>query len=975
MSARFSHFGKAPSKGTIIPHAQGHVAGLPANPNLLMRRIRFVLGGGSIRLTVKVRVLFYLLEQTSDVEGASASPALTQEHISDQVGFPRRHFSILVGPLLRDGLVSERMAHVAGSRQRRKTYTLTWSGRTMALRLLEEFKTESIPVRINGEVRTVPCATLLDGSYGTVSIARIAALLERSGVVDPHLLKPPEFLVEMTFDAPRQDRFVGRVGDLDVLTSADPSPRLVVVRGIAGIGKTWLAAEACRRMRGTRNLFWHQVRSWDTNQSLLIHLGEFLAALGRPALRSVLMRGLGGRVAEILRRDLGGSNAFIVIDDAHLVSEDAMTFFRILKEALVSAPAVRVVVSTRRALSFYDRRDVVLGGLVRELDLGSLEMSDVVSFLSTDGGPILSAPFRSRVLGHPLLLDLYRAHRSTPEDAGGDVRRFVEEVIYAELLPSERGMMGLASLYEVPVPHDALFAEPEWSNDIVLSLTNRCILRAMGDGRFEVHDTIREIFLSLLAPTARKTYAEFATRQLDEMASRAWESRLYAACANYLSNAVRLAQTPGDRLALLERLGDVDARMGDLLALSVEFHQALKIASESEVKARLHRKLAMALADHGEFDAAVAGIESGEGMLEGLASVEQGWFDLIRAQIANRTIHPEETLTRGTSAMAVFRGCGNVEGQALTAYVLAEAHSVLGTLAADGRPSADECYREALRLSEKFSDPAFAVKVRLSMAGRLGQRYGDEKGVVEHLAAIEALADGLADPFVRLDILLFESWFKSTLRLDFTGAERDGTAAVRLATRLGDPMTAAEAKYMLAAALRWQGRFEEASLLFEEAACELNRLDEFPGRTLSILFWSADCLFILGNRSRWERLLARVEELFPGSRTQFEYSLLFEAFTCLMREDHSGTDAAFEAASKILQSRSQHGVWFVMNTSTIEFYHAIALRIMGRSEEASKHRNRALEMFRASNLRYRVQAAAEWERQLVDGISGMIQPR
>jgi len=107
-----------------------------------MRRIRFALGGGSIRLTVKVRVLFYLLEQTSDVEGVSTSHALTQEGISEQVGFPRRHFSILVGPLIRDALVSERMAHVPGSRQRRKTYTLTWSGRTMALRLLEKFKAE-----------------------------------------------------------------------------------------------------------------------------------------------------------------------------------------------------------------------------------------------------------------------------------------------------------------------------------------------------------------------------------------------------------------------------------------------------------------------------------------------------------------------------------------------------------------------------------------------------------------------------------------------------------------------------------------------------------------------------------------------------------------------------------------------------------------------------------------------------------------
>jgi tetratricopeptide (TPR) repeat protein len=845
----------------------------------------------------------------------------------------------------------------------------------MALRLLEEFKAESIPVRINGEVRRVPCATLLDGSYGTTSIARIAALLEQSGVVDPDLLTPPELLVDMTFDAPRPDRFVGRVDDLDVLTSANPSPRLVIVRGIAGIGKTWLAAEACRRMRGTRNLFWHQVRPWDTNQSLLIHLGEFLAALGKPALRAVLMRGLAGRVAEILRHDLRESNAFIVIDDAHLISEEAMTFFRILKEALVSAPDVRVVVSTRRALPFYDRRDVVLGGLVRELDLGSLEMSDVVSFLSTDGGPILSSPFRSRVLGHPLLLELYRAHRFTPEDAGGDVRQFVEEVIYTELLPAERGMMGLASLYEVPVPHEALFADPEWSNDIVLSLTNRCLLRSIGDGRFEVHDTIREIFLSLLAPTARRTYAEFATRQLDEMASRAWDSRLYEPCANYLSNAVRLAHAPGDKLALLERLGDVDARTGDLLALSVAFHQALKIASESEIKARLHRKLARALGDHGEFDAAVAEIEAGEGMLKGRASVERGWFDLIRAQIANRTVRPEETVSRGTSAMAVFRVSGDVEGQALAAYVLAEANSVLGTPGPDGRPTADKYYREALRLSDKFSDPAFAVRVHLSMAGRLGQRYGDEKRVLEHLASIEALADGLADPFVRMDILHFRCWFKTALQLDFMGAENDGTAAVRLATRLGDPMTAAEAKYMLAGAIRWQGRLEEASLLFEEAARELNRLDEFPGRTLSILFSSADCLFILGNRPGWDRLLACVEELFPGSRAQLEYGMLFEAFDCLLRKDHVGVDAAFEAAFKILQPRSQHGVWYLINTSTIEFYYAVALRIMGRTEEALKHRNRALEMFRACNLHYRLQAASEWDRQLVDGISGMIQSR
>src|SRR2546426_6171798 len=199
-------------------------------------------------------------------------------------------------------------------------------------------------------------------------------------------------------------------------------------------------------------------------------------------------------------------------------------------------------------------------------------------------------------------------------------------------------------------------------------------------------------------------------------------------------------------------------------------------------------------------------LKPAKGALKGRQSVERGWFDLLRGQIANRTIHPEETVPRGTSAMAVLKPLGDVGGQALPACVLAGANSVLGTLGPHGRPAADKYYREALRLSEKFSDRAFAVKVHLSMAGRLGQRYGDEKGVSEHLASIEALATGLADPFVRMDILHFQGWFKATLQLDFMGAEADATAALRLASRLADPITAAEAKYMLAAAIRWQGR-------------------------------------------------------------------------------------------------------------------------------------------------------------------------
>src|SRR5216117_914798 len=89
-------------------------------------------------------------------------------------------------------------------------------------------------------------------------------------------------------DLPRISRFVGRHAELGRLTTAAGETRVFVIRGVAGIGKSYLAAKACDDLRGTRSLFWHRVRPWDTRQSILAAIAEFLAAAGRPGLRSVL---------------------------------------------------------------------------------------------------------------------------------------------------------------------------------------------------------------------------------------------------------------------------------------------------------------------------------------------------------------------------------------------------------------------------------------------------------------------------------------------------------------------------------------------------------------------------------------------------------------------------------------------------------------------------------------------------------------
>jgi len=88
-----------------------------------------------MRLTGKERILLYLLEASRLDEGIEVPPQLTQEGVAWGTTLDRRHLPQYIHPLLREGLVRERRAHVRGIRQRRKVYGLTQSGKLAALHL------------------------------------------------------------------------------------------------------------------------------------------------------------------------------------------------------------------------------------------------------------------------------------------------------------------------------------------------------------------------------------------------------------------------------------------------------------------------------------------------------------------------------------------------------------------------------------------------------------------------------------------------------------------------------------------------------------------------------------------------------------------------------------------------------------------------------------------------------------------------
>lgn len=861
-------------------------------------------------------------------------PEMTQRGIVEAAGIDLRHFKQYVRPMVEEGLVQERTAHVKGSRQRRKTYGLTDAGRMTATRFRDELRSQAVRVRDTDGVREVPVGDLVQkiGRTGTLlSILRQAA---DAGIVDVETLVPvrPKKFVEMVADAPKVEHFVGRREELAAISEEAEAGRIVVVRGVAGIGKTSLAARACDLLRGKRNLFWRAVRPWDTRVSLLASLGDFLAAAGKPGLRAVLQRGNIERAAEVLQEDLRGMRSFLVFDDVHEISAEAQPFFRLLSEVVAHAPDARVLVLSREKPRFYSRRDVILKKLVREFDLAGLAPEEAAAHLAAEPQLVAAIPPSSGFLGLPLYLELVRAHGATPSAAIRDLRQFLEEEVYARLSDPERRMMKVATFYRIPIPRVALFIDPESGPDVLLSLVNQSLVQHLPEDRYEVHDTVRAFFAELVSPSELERFGRFAMQQLRSLASDASEDRRFAVCAGYLENALLLDASPADRISLWESLGEANQHRGDVLAALVAYREAGKDAPDSETRARLHRRAAHALLNRGEVKSASAEIEKGFQALGDSGALESGWLELVRCRALYASGQKEEAWTHGQAALEVFEKFADDPGLAHAHFQLAD----MGRYAAQqDRVALIEGHLQvaAEHVSPK-DDPFLLANIHLAWAVALAQQRGDFEEANSHIAAVESIAGAFEDDQVRrrfLDVRGFLRAHAGSLEL----ARADLVELLRLSGRVRDAQGVSEAKYLLSDISRYEGKLGEARSLMAEAAEERMRLGEAADNAI---YWAGMSSLMEGNLREFRRFLSTLRDAkTPKSPDWRVYADLLKALDCLIQGDVEKSLAILAEQARTVEGIASES-WMGRILASKVYSHLFAvLDVLGRDAEAEEY--------------------------------------
>lgn len=933
----------------------GASRGIEARPRKLLAYTHaFLVEGTAIRLINKERVLLHLVDYVRYADEVDVPPEITQEGIARAAGFSVPHFAQYVRPLVDEGMVEERRTHVKGHRRRRKVYTLTPAGRMQAVTLRNRFRSSAVRVRDSQGVREAPVDEVLKETRNGLTTLQVIRRLEEGGIVDLRTVSEPETaLVEMTTDMPQVVTFTGREEELRTLTD-DQGPRLLVVRGVAGIGKSSLAAKACEVLHGKRNLFWHRVQPWDTLASLLADLGQFLAALGRPGVRTVLARGTADRGPHVLREDLPGTRSFLVFDDVHDASSEALSLFRLLKDAVTEAPDVKAVVLTRQALPFYDRRDVALSPSVGELELTGLSPEDVSTLLSASEAKV-AAKVGQRVGGHPLFFELVRTH-PTASQALGDLRRFMEEEIYRELSDPQRTMMKLASLYRVAMPREALFCSPSLTHDVLLDLTQRALIRHVGEERYVLHDTIRDFFADLLTPAERRDLGAFAVSQLATLAEAALAEGQPLDALGGLANALGFAADDNERRYLSETFGDAAERIGDWEGALEAYQRVLDLEPEPETVARVHRKAAAILEDRGDVDSAVTELETAMKALGDTLSVERGWVYVLRCAVARDVDELEEAREYGEEALRVFRALGEKAGEAQALLEL----GYLDYTDPDGDPVlAEDRLRTALSLAEPLGDPVFLAKVHIALSNVVALERHAEEGLA-CLAAVDSIPGALADPHVRRSYLEMKAVINLFLNLEETKAAV--ADSMTLARKIGDPITEAVARFVGGLADLFRLHLEEARPPMEASSRELEA-QGFSGLAVELTFYWALCTLLQDDLEGFREALSflRDPSMARGVAVRYPRYQGLQGIARFLEGDEAGFHEAFSTA---LRCRRIQWAYFS------HLLYGAALRAMGQEQEGKQHLNRARGLASDYGWKVSLERMPEMERILIDTLRG-----
>jgi tetratricopeptide (TPR) repeat protein/DNA-binding MarR family transcriptional regulator len=465
------------------------------------------------------RILLHLLQYQGSKQSLEANAELSQNGIAEAVGTHRSYIPRPIKDLVAKGLIKEEIGRIKGGKRKQKYYLLTDEGKKHAQKMMRDIAHRPVTLILSDVAEiTMPFTDVI--SYlgennictGITEMDIFRAASEDAVLDCLRLIESMKIqYIDHSLEAPRVMRFFGRkkeksllekwLGDLE-------GNNIIFLHGIAGIGKTTLAAKLIEKYRGSKHLFWHNFHDLDSLRGVLFKLSEFLSKLGENHLemhlrtRTILDY---HEVSKILKKSMGAIDAIVVFDDFHKSKDQIRDFFVYILRMLSPPSKTKMLILSREIVPFYDSRDVISRNIVAELELEGLDFESSKKLLREKG--VKKNMFREiygLTAGNPLFLEIYKTK--------DHLERYVHDELFSKLEDREREVLGLLSIYNFPIPEDTMGLIDDFDFETLYLLTQKSIVKKDAQNRYFVHDIIKQFFHTRLSPSKKRKQHLLATQ-------------------------------------------------------------------------------------------------------------------------------------------------------------------------------------------------------------------------------------------------------------------------------------------------------------------------------------------------------------------------------------------------------------------------------------------------------------------------------
>ena len=604
--------------------------------------------------------------------------------------------SRIIKKMIKDGNVEKNRRYVIGSGRFNDFYSLTAEGIFNAKELKEKIGNTKIRVKDKGKLREKRINEI------NMNILDVVTHVSNN-VFEPEKLREKFVLSE---NIPKFRYFFGREKEINEIKDFLRSEsKMLVINGVAGIGKTTLGAKFASEHSG--NIFWYKFNEWTTLHDAVRNLGNFLKKIGKNTLNSYVNsdKELGiSEVSIILEKDM--NNVLVFFDDCHHAKGEVVLFFKSLLSILDKKNDVKIIMLGRSIPLFYDRRDVVLKKRVREIGIGGLDENSGKKLLEhrkIDDGSI--DDILKNLKGHPLFLELASGNTK------GEIDRYLSEEIFAKLGENEKNALGLASIFRYPF-HFNVFSESGIDYSVVEGLVEKSLLKP----DFFVHDLIGDFVYPRLTKEQKTKY--------HGMAGSYYESNEdWIECMHHLAiaNPDRAAKISAEKGKQLIRNGHVDDFLSILNKLEGHGQQNELLLLKGDI-----------LDIKGEWDKALECYQNIKANDSGLAESY-----LKMGEIYRKRNEWENALTYYDRSLSIFKKLNNLSGCANVYYPMGALYAARGD-----NDKAVEFY-EKCNKNVRINNP-ISAKTSLGL-GIVYDYKGEKEEAIKHLKNSAKVCEKIGD--------------------------------------------------------------------------------------------------------------------------------------------------------------------------------------------------------------------------------------